>query len=194
MRHGLYVSPRVWAWRQGRVRTIGESVDLVLCLLPFESAFYDAHHVRAVVVGHPLADGIPPIRIRSRRALRSGCRLARRSSPCCRGAVGARSASSAPLRPDDGVAARCPSGIEFVAPMANAGARAVFELALARACARRQRAPGRRPSPGCGDRSRRGARRVGHRNPRDGAREAADGCRVPCGRRSLAGCCARWAW
>lgn len=54
-----YVSPQIWAWRQGRVRTMGRAVDLVLCLLPFEKQFYDAHHVRAVFVGHPLADQIP---------------------------------------------------------------------------------------------------------------------------------------
>jgi len=54
-----YVSPQVWAWRQGRVRTIGSAVDLVLCLLPFEADFYRAHGVRAEFVGHPLADRIP---------------------------------------------------------------------------------------------------------------------------------------
>jgi lipid-A-disaccharide synthase len=54
-----YVSPQVWAWRQGRVRTIGEAVDLVLCVLPFEVDFYRAHGVRAEFVGHPLADRIP---------------------------------------------------------------------------------------------------------------------------------------
>jgi lipid-A-disaccharide synthase len=54
-----YVSPQVWAWRQGRVRTIGESVDLVLCLFPFEPDFYREHGVRAAYVGHPLADQIP---------------------------------------------------------------------------------------------------------------------------------------
>jgi lipid-A-disaccharide synthase len=54
-----YVSPQVWAWRQGRVRTLGESVDLVLCLFPFEPDFYREHGVRAAFVGHPLADQIP---------------------------------------------------------------------------------------------------------------------------------------
>jgi len=54
-----YVSPQVWAWRQGRVRTIHKSCDLVLCLLPFETDFYAQHGVKAVFVGHPLADQIP---------------------------------------------------------------------------------------------------------------------------------------
>ena len=54
-----YVSPQIWAWRQGRVRTIGAAVDLVLCLLPFEKQFYDEHAVAAEFVGHPLADRTP---------------------------------------------------------------------------------------------------------------------------------------
>ena len=54
-----YVSPQVWAWRQGRVRTMGRAVDLVLCLLPFEKDFYRRHQLRAEFVGHPLADQYP---------------------------------------------------------------------------------------------------------------------------------------
>jgi len=54
-----YVSPQVWAWRQGRARTIGDAVDLILCLFPFEPDFYREYGVRATFVGHPLADQIP---------------------------------------------------------------------------------------------------------------------------------------
>ena len=54
-----YVSPQVWAWRQSRVATIREAVDLVLCVFPFEPKFYEAHGVNAKFVGHPLADMVP---------------------------------------------------------------------------------------------------------------------------------------
>jgi lipid-A-disaccharide synthase len=50
------VSPTVWAWRAGRVKSIARSVDLMLCLFPFEPRFYAEHGVRAEFVGHPLAD------------------------------------------------------------------------------------------------------------------------------------------
>lgn len=51
-----YVSPTVWAWRRGRVKTIARAADLVLCLFPFEPKFYADHRVDAAYVGHPLAD------------------------------------------------------------------------------------------------------------------------------------------
>lgn len=61
-----YVSPSVWAWRQGRVHDIKQSIDLVLCLFPFEKVFYERYEVPAAFVGHPLAKQLPlenPIQI-----------------------------------------------------------------------------------------------------------------------------------
>ncbi len=61
-RHGIptvhYVSPSVWAWRQGRVKKIARSVDLILTLFPFEAKFFEQHEINVCFVGHPLADQI----------------------------------------------------------------------------------------------------------------------------------------
>ncbi|MEJ2188368.1 MAG: hypothetical protein P8Y93_02945 [Acidobacteriota bacterium] len=54
----LYVSPQLWAWRSGRVRTVRRLAEEVLCILPFEVPFYEERGVRARYVGHPLVDEI----------------------------------------------------------------------------------------------------------------------------------------
>jgi lipid-A-disaccharide synthase len=49
------VAPQVWAWRQGRVKTIRELVDKLFCLFPFEEEWFRARGVDATYIGHPLA-------------------------------------------------------------------------------------------------------------------------------------------
>lgn len=54
-----YVSPSVWAWKEGRVKKMKGAMDLMLTLFPFEVEFYKKHSIPAEFVGHPLADEIP---------------------------------------------------------------------------------------------------------------------------------------
>jgi lipid-A-disaccharide synthase len=54
-----YVSPQVWAWRRGRVKAIGRTVDRMMVLFPFEAEFYREHGVEVTHVGHPLVDEVP---------------------------------------------------------------------------------------------------------------------------------------
>ncbi len=54
-----YVSPTIWAWRPGRIRTIEKVVKHMLVLFPFEAQLYERSAVRVSYVGHPLADEIP---------------------------------------------------------------------------------------------------------------------------------------
>ena len=66
-----YVSPSVWAWREGRAAKLGRSADLVLCLFPMEPPIYERHGIPAKFVGHPLADAFDdhPDMAAARRAL-----------------------------------------------------------------------------------------------------------------------------
>ena len=58
IRTAHYVSPSVYAWREGRTRKIGRSADVVLALYPFEPPLYERRRAHAVFVGHPAADEI----------------------------------------------------------------------------------------------------------------------------------------
>ena len=54
-----YISPTVWAWKENRVKIIKKYVDHLLCIFPFEKAFYkDRHNYTVDYVGHPLLDSI----------------------------------------------------------------------------------------------------------------------------------------
>jgi len=51
-----YVSPQVWAWRQGRVKKIAAVVDHLAAILPFEPEFYRDENIEVTYVGNPLAE------------------------------------------------------------------------------------------------------------------------------------------
>jgi lipid-A-disaccharide synthase len=53
-----YISPQVWAWRHGRIKTIRRVVDRMAVILPFEEAFYREAGVNVTFVGHPLLDEV----------------------------------------------------------------------------------------------------------------------------------------
>jgi lipid-A-disaccharide synthase len=54
-----YVSPSLWAWRGGRIKSIAKSVSQMLVLFPFEEPIYRNAGIPVAYVGHPLADVIP---------------------------------------------------------------------------------------------------------------------------------------
>ena len=51
-----YVAPQVWAWRENRVKQYPGLWDELLCLLPFEPAFFAGHGLPARFVGHPVLE------------------------------------------------------------------------------------------------------------------------------------------
>ncbi len=54
-----YICPQIWAWRESRVKKIGERTDFLGVILPFEEDFYRSHGLDATYVGHPLLDSVP---------------------------------------------------------------------------------------------------------------------------------------
>lgn len=54
-----YVAPMVWAWREGRTKTIAQRVDELFCILPFEEKFLRERGVPATYVGNPVLDQLP---------------------------------------------------------------------------------------------------------------------------------------
>ncbi|MGH8496593.1 MAG: lipid-A-disaccharide synthase [Gammaproteobacteria bacterium] len=139
IRTAHYVSPSVWAWRQGRLKTIARAADVVLCLLPFEKAFYDEHGIHAEFVGHPMADEIP-LEV-DRAAARAAVGLPE-TGPVAAVLPGSRLGEVGRLGDDFAgaihwLAARR-DDLHFVAPMANFRVRERFESQLRRSAPDRE--------------------------------------------------------
>ncbi len=58
--HGIktvhYISPKVWVWRRRRIYSIAKAIDLMLCIFPFEPAYYAPTTLKALFVGNPLTE------------------------------------------------------------------------------------------------------------------------------------------
>ncbi|MGH8129470.1 MAG: lipid-A-disaccharide synthase [Steroidobacteraceae bacterium] len=128
-----YVSPQVWAWRRGRARRMARFLDLVLCLLPFERGVYDEAGLRAIFVGHPLADQLPLVPDQAAARSELGLPL---NTPIVAVLPGSRVGEVSRLAADFAgaiawLAGRRP-GLQFVAALANGRTRSIFEKFLAR--------------------------------------------------------------
>jgi lipid-A-disaccharide synthase len=67
-----YISPQIWAWRQGRVKKIKRLVDHMAVILPFEAPFYEKAGVPVSFVGHPMADLVKVTLLRDEAATSFG--------------------------------------------------------------------------------------------------------------------------
>jgi lipid-A-disaccharide synthase len=51
-----YISPQVWAWNVGRIPKMARTLDLMICIFPFEKPLYEESGLKTVFVGHPMID------------------------------------------------------------------------------------------------------------------------------------------
>jgi lipid-A-disaccharide synthase len=57
-----YISPQVWAWKKGRVKTMAKVLDLMICIFPFEKDFYEKSGLKTEFCGHPMVDRVQTLR------------------------------------------------------------------------------------------------------------------------------------
>ena len=73
-----YISPKVWAWRAGRVKTIKKVVDHMAVLFPFEVPIYEQAGVAVTCVGHPLVDAVQKKMSNKQAKIKLGLKLNRK--------------------------------------------------------------------------------------------------------------------
>lgn len=67
-----YITPKVWAWRAGRLRQMRETITRAAVILPFEENFLREHGIAATYVGNPLLDGARDLPSRAQARARLG--------------------------------------------------------------------------------------------------------------------------
>jgi lipid-A-disaccharide synthase len=53
-----YITPQVWAWNRGRIKSIRDCIDICLVVFPFEKDLYDKNNIRNYYIGHPLVNQV----------------------------------------------------------------------------------------------------------------------------------------
>jgi lipid-A-disaccharide synthase len=62
-----YISPQIWAWNSGRISAMARTLDLMLCIFPFEADLYNRSGLRTIFVGHPMIKSLGGRQIDSTR-------------------------------------------------------------------------------------------------------------------------------
>ena len=62
-----YISPQVWAWNKGRIPKMAETLDLMLCIFPFEQEIFQSAGLKTIFTGHPLVDELEEKKIHVER-------------------------------------------------------------------------------------------------------------------------------
>jgi lipid-A-disaccharide synthase len=115
-----FISPQVWAWRSGRVKGIGQVIDMMAVLFPFELPFYQKAGIPVSFVGHPLLDMVRPTMSKAAAAQSLGLDPGRRTVGLF---PGSRKSEIGKLLPDileaaQLLKARLPE-LQFVLPLAS---------------------------------------------------------------------------
>ncbi|HBG06926.1 MAG: lipid-A-disaccharide synthase [Geobacteraceae bacterium GWC2_58_44] len=115
-----FISPQVWAWRSGRVKGIGEVIDMMAVLFPFEVPFYQKAGIPVSFVGHPLLDMVRPSMGKAEALLSFGLDPERQTVGLF---PGSRKSEIAKLLPDILEAAKLLKaqlpGLQFLLPLAS---------------------------------------------------------------------------
>lgn len=128
-----YVSPTVWAWREGRLKNVRRGVDLMLTLFPFEEDYYRARGVPVAFVGHPLADELAVAPRRDDVRLALGLDSTRPLLALLPGSRGSELRHHAgPFLRTASLCAEAHPELQVAAPLVDAPAAAALEAARAR--------------------------------------------------------------
>jgi len=128
-----YISPQVWAWRKGRIKTVRRVVDRMAVILPFEEALYRKAQVDATFVGHPLLDSVQTRYTRQEALARFGLQEGKRTIGLLPGSRKSEVERILPVMAETAqrIASLLP-GVQFVLPLAETLKKGDVEAILSR--------------------------------------------------------------